>query len=331
MKAIVYHQYGSPEVLELQELDKPVPKDDEVLVHVHAASINILDWYGISGLGIGRIGGGLRRPKDPRVGVDFAGVVEGVGANVELFKPGDEVYGGRGGSFAEYVTIGEQRGIAPKPASVTFEQAATVPVAGLTALQGLRDKGQLQPGQKVLINGASGGVGTFAVQIAKAFGAEVTAVCHTRHVDAIRSLGADHVVDYAREDFTRSGQPYDLVLDVSGGRPWRECRRVLKPNATFVLIGGPKTNRLIGPLAHIIRIRLASLRASQKVIFFIANVNREDLIFMNELLEAGKVTPLIDRQYPLGELSQAMHHFAEGHPHGKIVITVPGNKTYEST
>jgi len=322
MKAIVYHKYGSPDVLELQEIDKPVAADDEVLVRVHAASLNILDWYGISGLAIGRIGGGLRRPKDPRVGVDFAGVVEGVGVNVKLFRPGDEVYGGRGGSFAEYVTIREQRGIAPKPASVTFEQAATVPVAGLTALQGLRDKGQIQPGQKVLINGASGGVGTFAVQIAKAFGVEVTAVCHTRHVEAIRSLGADHVVDYAREDFTRSEERYDLILDVSGGRSWREFRRVLKPNATFVLIGGPKTNRLIGPLAHIIRIRLAALRASQKVIFFVANVNREDLILMNELLEAGKVTPLIDRQYKLSELSQAMRHFAEGHPHGKIVITV---------
>jgi NADPH:quinone reductase-like Zn-dependent oxidoreductase len=232
------------------------------------------------------------------------------------------VYGGRDGSFAEYVTVREQRGIAPKPASVTFEQAATIPVAGLTALQGLRDKGQIQTGQKVLINGASGGVGTFAVQIAKAFGAEVTAVCHTRHVEAIRSLGADHVVDYAREDFTRGGQRYDLILDVAGGRSWREYQRVLKPNATFVIIGGPKTNRFIGPLAHIIKIRLTALRASQKVIFFVANLNREDLIFMNELLESGKVTPLIDRQYALSELPQAMRHFAEGHPHGKIVITV---------
>ena len=322
MKAIVHHQYGPPDVLKLQEIDKPVPKEDELLVRVHAASINILDWYGITGLGIARVGGGFRKPKDPRVGVDFAGVVEGVGANVKLFKPGDEVYGGRSGSFAEYVTIREQRGIAPKPAGVTFEQAATVPVAGLTALQGLRDNGQIQPGQKVLINGASGGVGTFAVQIAQAFGAEVTGVCHTRHIDAIRSLGADHIIDYAREDFTRSGQRYDLVLDVMGGRSWRDFRRVLNPNATFVLIGGPKTNRLIGPLAHIIRIRLAALRASQKVIFFIANVNREDLLFMNELMEAGKVTPLIDRQYKLSELSQAMRHFAEGHPHGKIVITM---------
>ena len=322
MKAIVHHRYGSPDVLELQEIDKPVPADDEVLVRVHAACLNILDWYGISGLAIGRIGGGLRRPKDPRVGVDFAGVVEGLGANVKLFKLGDEVYGGRGGSFAEYVTIREQGGIAPKSVNMTFEQAAAVPVAGLTALQGLRDKGQIQPGQTVLINGASGGVGTFAVQIAKAFGADVTAVCHTRHVDAIRSLGADHVVDYTRQDFTRSEQRYDLMLDVAGGRSWWECRRVLKPNATLVLIGGPKTNRLIGPLAHIIKIRLAALRASQKVIFFIANVNRADLLFMNELFEAGKVTPLIDRQYALSELPQAMRHFAEGHPHGKIVITV---------
>ena len=322
MKAIVHYKYGSPNVLELQDIDKPVAADDEVLVRVHAASLNILDWYGISGLALGRIGGGFRQPKDPRVGVDFAGVVEGVGANVKLFKPGDEVYGGRGGSFAEYVTIREQGGIAPKPAGVIFEQAATIPVAGLTALQGLRDKGQIQPGQKVLINGASGGVGAFAVQIAKAFGADVTAVCHTRHVDAIRSLGADHVVDYARQDFTRSEQRYDLMLDIAGGRSWRECRRVLQPNATLVLIGGPKTNRLIGPLAHILKIRLAALRASQKVIFFIANVNRADLLFMNELMESGKVTPLIDRQYLLSELPAAMHHFAEGHPHGKIVITV---------
>jgi NADPH:quinone reductase-like Zn-dependent oxidoreductase len=322
MKAIVHHRYGSPDVLQLQEIDKPVAGEDEVLVRVHAASINILDWYGIRGLAIARIGGGLRRPKDPRVGVDFSGVVEQVGANIRLFKPGDEVYGGRSGSFAEYVTIREQSGIAPKPARATFEQAATVPVAGLTALQGLRDKGQVQPGQKVLINGASGGVGAFTVQIAKAFGAEVTAVCHARHVDAIRALGADHVVDYTREDFTRSGQRYDLMLDVAGGRSWRECRRVLKPDSTFVLIGGPKTNRLIGPLAHILRIRLAALRASQKIIFFIANINREDLMFMNELMEAGKVTSLIDQQYPLGELPRAMRHFAEGHPHGKIVIQV---------
>ncbi len=322
MKAIVHHKYGSADVLQLEEIDKPSPADDEVLVRVHAASLNILDWYGITGLGIARVGGGFRGPKDPRVGVDFAGVVEAVGGNVRQFRAGDEVYGAKSGSFAEYVTIREQRGIALKPAGMTFEQAATIPVAGLTALQGLRDHGQVQPEQKVLINGASGGVGTFAVQVAKAFGAEVTGVCHTRHLEAIRSLGADHVVDYAREDFTRSGGRYDLVLDVSGGRSWRDFRRVLNPDATFVLIGGPKGNRLIGPLAHILKIRLAALRASQTVTFFIANVNREDLLFMNELFEAGKLTPLIDRQYPLSELPQAMRHFAQGHPHGKIVVTV---------
>src|SRR5687767_9849957 len=237
MKAIVHHKYGSPDVLELQEIDKPIATDDEVLVRVHAASLNILDWYGISGLAIGRIGGGLRRPKDPRVGVDFAGVVEGVGANVKLFKPGDEVYGGRGGSFAEYVTIREQRGIAPKPASVTFEQAATVPVAGLTALQGLRDKGQIQPGQKVLINGASGGVGIFAVQIAKSYGTEVTGVCSTRNLEMVRSIGADHVVDYTKEDFTRKGQQYDLIYDAVGNRLVFAYRRALKSGGRCVLAG----------------------------------------------------------------------------------------------
>src|SRR5512134_586786 len=201
MKAIVHHKYGSADVLELEEIDKPVAAQEEVLVRVHAASINILDWYGISGLGIARIGGGLRGPKDPRVGVDFAGVVEAVGANVKQFRAGDEVYGGKGGSFAEYVTIREQGGIAPKSVDMTFEQAASIPVAGLTALQGLRDKGLIRPGQKVLINGASGGVGTFAVQLAKAFGAEVTGVCHTRHLDMARSIGADYVIDYTKEDF----------------------------------------------------------------------------------------------------------------------------------
>src|SRR5512134_1102356 len=206
MKAIVHHQYGTPDVLKLQELDKPVAKEDEVLVRDHAASINILDWYGIIGLGIARVGGGFRGPKDPRVGVDFAGVVEAVGANVKQFRPGEEVYGGRGGSFAEYVTIREQGGIAPKSVDMTFEQAASIPVAGLTALQGLRDKGQIRPGQKVLINGASGGVGTFAVQLAKAFGAEVTGVCHTRHLDLVRSLGADRVIDYTTDDFCRTGE-----------------------------------------------------------------------------------------------------------------------------
>lgn len=323
MKAIVYHKYGLPDVLELQELDKPVVAADEVLVRVCASSVNPADWYGMIGIGIGRLmGGALRAPKDPRMGIDFAGVVEAVGGSVKQFKPGDEVYGAADGAFAEYVSVREERGIAPKPSNATFEQAAAVPVAGLTALQGLRDRGQIQQGQKVLINGASGGVGTFAVQIAKALGAEVTAVCHTRHVNLIRSLGADYVIDYTREDFTRSGRHYDLLLDVAGSRSWRECRRVLNPNATFVIVGAPKGNRLIGPLGHIIKVRLAALRASQKVIFFIANVNREDLIFMKELIEAGKVTPVIDRQYALSEVAEGMRYLGEGHAHGKIAITV---------
>src|SRR5687768_2528895 len=281
MKAIVYHNSGSNDVLKLQEIEKPLPKDDEVLIKVRAASVNPFDYHMLRHPWLRRVVATLAKIETARPGRDVAGKVEAVGRNVTQFKPGDEVFGSCSGAFAEYGCARESD-LAMKPHKVSFEQAATVPVAGLTALQGLRDKGQIQPGQKVLINGASGGVGIFAVQIAKAFGAEVTAVCHTRHVDAIRSLGADHVVDYAREDFTRSGQRYDLMLDVAGGRSWRECRRILKPNATFVIIGGPKTNRLIGPLAHVIRIRVAALRASQKVIFFIANINREDLMFMNE-------------------------------------------------
>jgi len=323
MQAIVYHKYGSPDVLELAQIDKPVAADDEVLVRVHAASVNPLDWHSISGLYIARVmGGGLRKPKDPRLGVDFAGVVEAVGGSVTQFRPGDEVFGGRDGAFAEYVTVREQRAIVQKSSKLTFEQAATIPIAGLTALQGLRDKGQIQPGQQVLINGASGGVGTFAVQIAKAFGTEVTAVCHTRHVDLVRSLGADHVVDYTREDFTRGAARFDLLLDVAGSRSWSECRRVLKPEATFVIVGGPKDNHWIGPLEHILRVRLAALRASQKVIFFVANLNKADLLLMQELVEAGKVTPVIDRRYDLKELPEAMRYLGEGHAHGKIVIEV---------
>ncbi|RPI93793.1 MAG: NAD(P)-dependent alcohol dehydrogenase [Chloroflexi bacterium] len=322
MKAIVYEKYGLPDVLERKEIDKPVVAEDEVLVRIRASSVNPVDWYGMIGLYIARMGGGLRKPKDTRLGVDFAGVVEAVGGNVKQFRPGDEVYGGRSGAFAEYISIHEQRGIAPKPANLTFEQAAAVPVAALTALQGLRDHGQLQPGQKVLINGASGGVGTFAVQIARAFGAEVTGVCSTGNVDLVRSLGADHVIDYTREDFTRSGRRYDLFLDIAGSRSWSECKRVLNPRAIFVIVGGPKANRWIGPLSHVIKLRLAALRASQKVVFFIANLNKEDLVVMQELLEAGKVTPVIDKRYELSELPEAMRYLGEGHARGKVVITV---------
>jgi NADPH:quinone reductase-like Zn-dependent oxidoreductase len=320
MKAIVHYKYGSPDVLELAEVEKPVAADDEVLVRVRAASVNPSQWYAMMGLLVGRPQMGFLKPKDPRLGSDFAGVVEAVGANVTDFKPGDEVYGGRTGAFAEYVCV--SKGVARKPANLTFEEAAAVPTAALSALQGLRDYGHLQPGQKVLINGAAGGVGTFAVQIAKALGAQVTGVCSTKNVDLARSLGADHVIDYTREDFTRSGQRYDLFLDVAGSRSWSDCKRILTPNATFVIVGGPKTNRIIGPLSHVLQIRLASLRASQKTIFFVASFKREDLEILKEMIEAGKVKPVVERVYPISQTAEAMRYLGTGHASGKIVITI---------
>ncbi|MGH3110514.1 MAG: NAD(P)-dependent alcohol dehydrogenase [Gaiellaceae bacterium] len=321
MKAIVHHEYGGPDVLELVDVDKPVPSAEEILVRVRASSVNPVEWYGMTGrLLVGRVGSGLLKPKEPRLGADLAGVVEAVGENVTDFVPGDEVYGGRTGAFAEYVCV--ENAVAPKPANVTFEQAAAVPIAALTALQGLRDKGQLRPGQKVLINGASGGVGTFAVQIAKALGAEVTGVCCTRNVDQARSLGADHVVDYTRDDFTRSEERYDLVLDIAGSRSWSEYRRVLKPDAILVAVGAPKGGRVLGPLGHVVKLRLAALRASQKVVFFIAKLNREDLVYMKELIEAGAVTPVVERSYPLSETADALRYLGEGHSRAKNVITV---------
>ncbi len=324
MKAIVYHKYGSPDVLELQEIEKPDLADDGVLVRVRAASINPMDCYAVAGTPyVARTEVGLLKPKSNTLGVDFAGTVEAVGRDVTQFRAGDEVFGGRSGAFAEYVCV--RNAVAPKPANVTFEEAAAVPVAALTALQGLRDKGQIQSGQKVLINGASGGVGTFAVQIAKAFGAEVTGVCSTRNVDLVRSIGADHVIDYTREDFTRGDRRYDLMLDVAGSRSWSECRRVLNPQATLVIVGAPKGNRLIGPLSHIIKVRLAALRSSQKVVFFIAKFNKPDLVVLGELLEAGKVTPVIDRCYELSDIADAFRYMGEGHARGKVVITVEHN------
>ncbi len=324
MKAIVYHKYGSPDVLELQEIEKPDLADDGVLVRVRAASINPTDWYAVAGTPyVARTEVGLLKPKSNRLGVDFAGAVEAVGRDVTQFRAGDEVFGGRSGAFAEYVCV--RVAVAPKPANVTFEQAAAVPVAALTALQGLRDKGQIQSGQKVLINGASGGVGTFAVQIARAFGAEVTGVCSTRNVDIVRSIGADHVIDYTREDFTRSDRRYDLMLDVAGSRSWSECRRVLNPQATLVIVGAPKGNRLFGPLSHIVKVRLAALRSSQKVVFFIAKFNKPDMVVLGELLEAGKVTPVIDRRYKLSDIADAFRYMGEGHARGKVVITMEYN------
>jgi NADPH:quinone reductase-like Zn-dependent oxidoreductase len=320
MNAIVCHRFGLPE---FREIGKPAVGDGDVLVRIHAASLNPVDWYTAVGRPyVGRVSMGLRRPKSEELGADLAGVVEAVGASVTQFKPGDEVFGRRTGGLAEYVCVPEDGLLVSKPANATFEQAAAVPVAALTALQGLRDKGRLQPGQKVLINGASGGVGTFAVQLAKWMGADVTAVCSTANVDIARSLGADRVIDYTREDFTRSGVRYDLILDIAGSRSWSDCKRVLMPNATFVIIGGPKTNRVLGPLSHVVKVRLAAVRSSRKVIFFMAKMDTEDLGILRELLETGQIISVIDRQYELSEVPDALAYLGEGHARGKIVISV---------
>jgi NADPH:quinone reductase-like Zn-dependent oxidoreductase len=321
MKAIVRDTYGSPDVLKLGEVEKPDLTDDGILVRVHAASVARGDWYTLTGLYVGRAEMGLRKPKSRLLGGDFAGTVEAVGRDVTDVRPGDEVFGGRRGAFAEYVCA-RARAVALKPARLTFEEAAAVPTSALTALQGLRDKGQVQPGQKVLINGASGGVGTFAVQIAKMLGAEVTAVCSTRNVDLVRSLGADHVVDYTREDFTRSDERYDVLFDNAGSRSWRECKRVLSPKASVVLVGGQMGNRVLGPVGHLVRMRLAALGSGRKVIFFVAKFNKPDMETLRELLEAGKVTPVIARRYALSEVADAFRYMGEGHAQGKIVVTV---------
>jgi NADPH:quinone reductase-like Zn-dependent oxidoreductase len=319
MKAVVHESYGPPEVLKIVEIEKPEVPEDGVLVRVHASSVNIVQWYGMTGLFLARLGGGLLRPKDTRLGADFAGVVEAVGKSIAAFKPGDEVFGGVHGAFAEYVTV--RKGIAPKPANMTFEEAAAVPTAGLTALQGLRDYGKIQPGQKVLINGASGGVGTFAVQIAKAFGAHVTAVCSTRNIECARFLGADQVIDYTREDFTRSGARYDLFFDVVGSRSWFGSRRVLKADATVVLVGGPRTP-VIGPLGHILGMQLGSRGSGRKVVFFIAKFTPEDLHVLKDLMEAGKLKPFVEKIYPMTQIGKAMRYLGTGHVQGKLVLTM---------
>ena len=323
MKAIVNTRYGSPDDLELKEIDKPVVDDDRVLVRVRAASVNPYDWHMMRGLPyIVRMGEGLRKPKRTVPGIDVAGQVEAVGKHVTQFQPGDEVFGGCGGAFAEYVRPREKF-LVPKPANLSFEQAAAVPTAGWTALQALRDHGQLQAGQRVLINGAAGGVGTFAVQIAKALGAAVAGVCSTRNVDFVRSIGADEVIDYTREDFTRRGQQYDLVLDAVGNRSLSAYRRVLASTGTLVLVGAP-AGRWIGPLAPLLKARVLSPFVSQRMIWFLAQQTKEDLAVLKELIEAGKVTPVIDRIYPLSETADAIRYLEAGHARGKVVITVRG-------
>jgi NADPH:quinone reductase-like Zn-dependent oxidoreductase len=326
MKAVVYTNYGSPDVLEIRDIKKPVPNDDQVLIKVRAASINPLDWHFMEGTPyiMRAMGVGLRKPKDPRLGVDYAGTVEAVGKNVTQFKPGDEVLGGKSGAFAEYVCARADRAIVLKPANITFEQAASVPIAAITALQGLRDKGKIQPGQKVLINGASGGVGTFAVQIAKSFGADVTGVCSTRNLDMVRSLGADHVIDYTKEDFTKNGQRYDLILDNVGTQPLSGFRRVLNPNGILVMIGGggPNDGGLIGPLGRPVKALLLSPFISQKMGMLMAELNKKDLTILGDLMQSGKVTPVIDRTYPLSQIAEAIRYLEQGHARGKVVITV---------
>ncbi|HEX2791755.1 MAG TPA: NAD(P)-dependent alcohol dehydrogenase [Steroidobacteraceae bacterium] len=323
MKAITYRCYGSPDVLKLEDIEKPTPADNQVLVRVHAAALNPLDWHFMRGTPyLVRLDTGMGTPKDPRIGVDFAGTIEAVGKNVTRFKPGDEVFGARDGAFAEYVAVREDRALALKPSKVTFEQAAAVPVAALTALQALRDKGGIQSGQKVLINGASGGVGTFAVQIAKSFGAEVTGVCSTRNVDMVRSIGADHVIDYTQEDFTKGGQHYDLILDTVGNHTLLEYRRVLNPKGILVIVGGPTNGQWIGPMIVPIEALILSRFVSQKFAPFLAETEPADLNIVRDLMQAGKVTPVIDRHYSLSEVPQAMRYLEQGHARGKIVIDV---------
>jgi NADPH:quinone reductase-like Zn-dependent oxidoreductase len=321
MKAIVQEKYGSPDDLRLREVERPVVDDDGVLVRVRAASVNALDWRVMRGLPyMVRTSEGWRKPEDPIRGVDLAGQVEAVGKNVTELVPGDEVFGERGGAFAEYV-LGKEESFALKPASLTFEQAATLGCAALTALQGLRDKAQVKPGQKVLINGAGGGVGTFSVQIAKAFGADVTAVCGTHNVEMVRSIGADRVIDYTREDFTRTKERYDVVFDNVGNRSLRRLRRVLTPSGTLVFVGAPHF-RFAAPLIRILRGVIASRFSEQKLLPFLATHSKDDLLALKELVESGKVTPVIDRTYPLSETPEAIAYVEKGHARGKVVITV---------
>jgi NADPH:quinone reductase-like Zn-dependent oxidoreductase len=320
MKAIVYTKYGPPEVLQLKEVEKPAPNESQVLVKVHAASANALDYRRFEKTSIlGRLmDEGLLKAINKVLGADIAGRVEAVGSTVTQFQPGDAVFGVCRGAFAEYACADESK-LALKPANLSFEAAAAVPVAALTALQGLRDKGQIQPGQKVLINGASGGVGTFAVQIAKSFGAEVTAVCSTRNLEMARSIGANHVIDYTQEDFTKNGQRYDLILAVNGYHPILDYRKALSPKGILVVAGGSMAQILQGLLLG----PLVSRIGSKKVSFMgIATSNQKDLIFIGELLETGKVIPVIDKCYALSEVPEALRYLVEEHAKGKVVITV---------
>jgi len=326
-KAVIQCDYGTPDVLQVKNIEKPTPDDDQLLVRVRAVSVNPLDGHGIRGMLLARVfSGGLRKPKESRVGVDYSGIVEAVGKNVTQYKVGDEVFGGRTGAFAQYLCVRAERCVALKPANITFEQGAAVPVAAITALQGLRDKGQVQAGQKVLINGASGGVGTFAVQLAKVLGAEVTGVCSTRNVDLVRSIGADHVIDYTKEDFTKSGQHYDVIFDNVQNHTFSERRRVLTKNGICVLAGIGGSGWHEDTWLHLARSFTTPLRSkftSQKFLFYISRLNHDDLAFLVDLIQWGKMKPVIDRTYKaLNEVPNAIRYLDQGHARGKVVINV---------
>lgn len=325
MKAVRYYRYGPADVLEFHDADMPDVNDDEILVRVRAAAINPLDFHFMRGSPyLVRAMAGLRRPKAHGLGADMAGYIEAAGKNVTTFAPGDEVFGGLDplGTLAEYVTVRHDAAVLAKPAGVTFEQAAAVPVAALTALQAVRDKGRVGPGHTVLVNGAAGGVGTFTVQIARALGAEVTGVCSTANVEMVASIGADKVVDYTREDFTRAGQRYDVIVDIAGNHTLAECRRVLTPRGVLVGVGGPDKGRWIGPLARPAAMLVLSPLVSQRMVFFLARLNRDDLAVIGNLIEARKITPVIDRTYPLTDVPEAISYLERGHARGKVVITV---------
>jgi NADPH:quinone reductase-like Zn-dependent oxidoreductase len=322
MKAIVNCEYGV-ENLQLRDLEKPSPNDNEVLVSVRAASVNPVDGHTIRGGWLMRPMSGMRKPKNTRFGTDFAGVVEAVGKDVTNFKPGDEVFGAKNGAVADYICVKPERAVVMKPSNITFEQAGSVAVAGLTALQGLRDKGHIQSGQKVLINGASGGVGTFAVQLAKAFGADVTAVCSTRNIDLVKSIGADHVIDYTKEDFTKTDQRYDMLYDLVGNHSFSERRRILTPNGICVLAGIGGAGVHPGTLGRIGRNfwnAFLSNFSNQKFVFYIAKLTKGDLNVLRDLMQSGKVAPVIDRTYKIGETQAAVRYLEEGHARGKVVI-----------
>lgn len=323
MKAIVYTCYGSPDVVRLASIAKPVPGDHGVLVKVHAASVNPIDWHYLEGEPyLVRASSGWGAPRDHRLGTDFAGTVEAVGKSVTRFKPGDEVFGGADGSFAEYLVVNENRAIALKPANLTFEEAAAVPVTALTALQAVRDQGKIRAGQKVLINGAGGGVGTFAVQIAKALGGEVTAVTGPSNLTLVRGLGADHVVDYTRQDFTRDGQHYDLIVDCGGGHSLLDFRRALTPQGTYVLVGKQHMGQWIDPVLSFAEPAVLSRFVRQRFVTFLARLDRADLATVRDLIQAGKVKPVVDRRYALGETADAFRYAGTGHARGKVVIRI---------